>query len=169
MDRSPGADLIQETPGPPTRAPAPPPATVDGAAAPVAAPFAGPLRASARTTRGAAPGRATPRSLEHLRAAGRRSLEYLRLRLRCERLRAAGRRSQRENGAADGLACFEVAVRLLHMAQPIALLDADFDLPAGHHGKQVVGHGLCAGARGNVGEQRLARDVQRAFGSQQAR
>src|SRR6218665_2716544 len=128
MDRSPGADLIQETlghrtehlprhqqrltgarrrllrplpgrsvdrgsRGPRNRAPAPPPATVDGAEAPVSAPFAGPLRASARTTRGAATGRATPRSLEHLRSAGRLSLEYLRLWLRCERLRAAGRRS----------------------------------------------------------------------------
>src|SRR3989344_7007672 len=40
-------------------------------------------------------------------------------------MRRGRRLSQREDGAARGLACFQVAVRLLHVGQRVALVDVD--------------------------------------------
>jgi hypothetical protein len=63
---------------------------------------------------------------------------------------------------------FEVAVRLRHVGQVVALVDADLHLTAADHREQVVGHGLRGLARGDVREQRGAREVQRALGAEDA-
>jgi hypothetical protein len=57
---------------------------------------------------------------------------------------------------------------LLHLSQRITLVDADLDLAAAHGFEQVVGHGLRDLARDDVGEQRLARHVDRSLGRQQS-
>ena len=49
---------------------------------------------------------------------------------------------------------------LVHVFEAVALLDVDLHLAAAHHLEQVIGHGLVALARGDVGEQGLARDIQ---------
>ena len=78
-------------------------------------------------------------------------------------------RLQRQDGGPRGLTRFQVAVRLLHILQGVALRDVNFHGATLHHGKQLVGHGLGGFARGNVREQGLPRDIQRALGAQRCR
>ena len=58
---------------------------------------------------------------------------------------------------------------LCHVGQVVALIDANLHRTALHHGEEVIGHGLSGFARCDVGEQGLARQVQRALGPEHAR
>lgn len=57
-----------------------------------------------------------------------------------------------QNGGSGGFPGFQVAVRLLHVLQGIALNDVNPDLPAFDNREQVIHHCLHRLASGNVGE-----------------
>ena len=60
-------------------------------------------------------------------------------------------------------------MRLLHIRQRVTLLDVDLHVAAQDDGAQVVHHGLVHFARGDVGEERLARHVERTLGAEHGR
>ena len=75
---------------------------------------------------------------------------------------------QSEDGATRCFASFQGTMCFLHLCQGKSLVNVNFDFATLHHRKQIIGHGLRAFARGDVAEQSLARDIQRALGSQHA-
>src|SRR4051812_179936 len=76
--------------------------------------------------------------------------------------------SRQHDRRAGRLAAFEVAVDLLSLSEWIRAVDLDLYFAGANDIKEVARRGFEIGARRSVGGERRARDIQRAFGREDA-